>query len=155
MIWSISKNKWIEGPDYMKGQDIPIKFEHTCAIAINKTAVLFIGLQHDAILDQRYEQYIINNTKSKSQVPNDITIIYNFEFHSWALQDFLPINGSVPGNHSISSYVLNDTACGVIYEKVRSRLAVQFFLALANSISNILNNDSFEQDFSHFCNQIP
>ena len=93
--------------------------------------------------------YKLNNNS------NDNVIIYNFEFHSWALQDFLPINGSVPGNHSISSYVLNDTACGVIYEKVRSRLAVQFFLALANSILNILNNDSFEQDFSHFCNQIP
>ena len=111
----------------MKGQDIPIKFEHTCALAINKTAALFIGLQHDAILDQRYDQYVINNTKNKSQVPNDIVIIYNFEFHSWVLQDFLPINGSVPENASISSYVLNDTACGVIYEKVKSRLVVHSF----------------------------
>ena len=109
----------------MKGQDIPIKFEHTCALAINKTAALFIGLQHDAILDQRYDQYVINNTKNKSQVPNDIVIIYNFEFNSWALQDFIPINGSVPRKSTISSYVHIDTSCGVIHEKDRSRFVVQ------------------------------
>ena len=108
----------------MKGQDIPIKFEHTCALAINKTAALFIGLQHDAILDQRYDQYVINNTKNKSQVPNDIVIIYNFEFNSWALQDFLPFNGSVPIKHTISEYVYADTSCAVLHEKVRSRLVV-------------------------------
>ena len=112
MIWSLSKNKWLKGPD---SPEHIFRFEHTCAIAINKTAVLFIGLYHDDIL--------VN--KNKIQVPNDIVIIYNFEFNSWALQDFLPINGSVPKKSTISSYVHIDTSCGVFHEKVRSRLVVQ------------------------------
>ena len=111
MIWSLSKNKWLKGPD---SPEHTFRFKHTCAIAINKTAVLFIGLYDDDIL-----------AKFDNQVPNDIVIIYNFEFNSWALQDFLPINESVPRKSTISSYVHIDTSCGVIHEKVRSRLVVQ------------------------------
>ena len=113
MLWSLSKNKWLNGPDYMKGNIF--SFGHTCAIAINKTAVLFIGLQDD------YKYYFANN---KAKVPNDIAIIYNFEFYSWALQDFLPFNRSVPIKHTISEYVKADTSCTVLHEKVRSRLVV-------------------------------
>ena len=113
MLWSLSKKKWLNGPDYMK--ETNIRFGHTCAIAINKTAVLFIGLQQDA------NYYFANN---KDKVPNDIVITYNFEFYSWALQDFLPFNGSVPIKHTISEYVYADTSCAVLHEKVRSRLVV-------------------------------
>ena len=50
MIWSLSKNKLLNGPDYMKALTSSpywTRFGHTCAIAINKTAVLFIGLQDE------------------------------------------------------------------------------------------------------------
>ena len=114
MIWSLTKNKWLKGPNTPA---MPIRFEHTCAIAINKTAVLFIGL-YDVVISVKFDY-------NMTQVPNDIVIIYNFEFNSWALQDFLPINGSVPKKSTISSYVHIDTSCGVIHEKVRSRLVVQ------------------------------
>ena len=113
MLWSLSKKKWLNGPDYMK--EHIFRFGHTCAVAINKTAVLFIGLQDD-------DKYYYTNDKDK--VPNDIVIIYNFEFNSWSLQDFLPFNGSVPRKHTISAYFNNDTSCSVIHEKVRSRLVV-------------------------------
>ena len=118
MIWSLSRNKWLKGP-VIPEMPMPIRFAHTCAIAINKTAVLFIGLYDDDIL-AKFDYNI-----PMTQVPNDIVIIYNFEFNSWALQDFLPINGSVPKKSTISSYVHIDTSCGVIHEKVRSRLVLQ------------------------------
>ena len=39
-IWSLSKQKWIPGPPYPKGY-----FSlNSCAIALNSTAVLVIGL---------------------------------------------------------------------------------------------------------------
>ena len=113
MLWSLSKKKWLNGPNYLWGTNL--RFGHTCAVAINKTAVLFIGLRDD------YKYYFANN---KAKVPNDNVIIYNFEFYSWALQDFLPFNGSVAIKHTISEYVYADTSCAVLHEKVRSRLVV-------------------------------
>ena len=115
MIWSLSKNKWLNGPDYIHGTSqmhVPIIFGYTCAVAINKTAVLFIGLQD------------YSKSAFDELAPNDIVIIYNFEFNIWTLQNFLPFNGSIPIKHIISAHVYNDTSCVVLHEKVRSRIIV-------------------------------
>ena len=59
-------------------KDKNLFFVNTCAVTLNKTSVLFMGL--------------VKNYKgaTNSQEANDSsTAIYNFEFNEWTLQDSL------------------------------------------------------------------
>ena len=43
-VWSMSKKRWRTGPSIKPIKDWGLSFVNTCAISLNKTAVLFIGL---------------------------------------------------------------------------------------------------------------
>ena len=105
-IWSLSKQKWIPGPSYPKGY-----FSlNSCAIALNYTAVLVIGLI--PIPNQAFDEiYIYTHIGS---IPNHATLIYNFQRNSWAEQESLPYEKN-------PLEFVYDNACQVIHEKNRKR----------------------------------
>ena len=53
-------------------------FVNTCAVTLNKTSVLFIGLV------KNYKGAI-----NSLEANDSTTAIYNFEFNQWTLQDYL------------------------------------------------------------------
>ena len=61
----------------MEGPDLPMfaSFNHANGIALNKTAVLFVGL---------------GSLPFQVDVFNEKTIIYNFDLNLWSLQESLP-----------------------------------------------------------------
>ena len=81
-IWSLSKQKWIQGPQVPRGY-----FSlNSCAIALNSTAVLIIGLI--PISNQAFDE--IYNYNHIGLLPNPATFIYNFQSNSWIEQESLP-----------------------------------------------------------------
>ena len=63
-LWSISKNVWLTGPNVSHTN---YEFINACALAMNATTVLFIGLSNSTSYGNR------------STIPNDLTATYNFE----------------------------------------------------------------------------
>ena len=63
-LWSIPKNVWLTGPNVSQTN---YEFINACAIALNATTVLFIGLSNSTSYGNR------------SYIPNDLTATYNFE----------------------------------------------------------------------------
>ena len=68
---SLDRKIWMEGPD------LPMfaSFNHANAIALNKTAVLFVGVGY---------------LPFQVDVFNEKTIIYNFDLNQWTWQESLP-----------------------------------------------------------------
>ena len=78
-LWSIKKRKWINGPEYPHSTNYT--FKHTCALTLNASSVLFVGLlRMDLAPVYLYDMY---------QYPNSYTAIYNFESKKWIEQDTL------------------------------------------------------------------
>ena len=63
-LWSIPKNVWLTGPNVSQTN---YEFINACAIALNATTILFIGLSNSSSYGNR------------SYIPNDLTATYNFE----------------------------------------------------------------------------
>ena len=63
-LWSIPKNVWLTGPNVSQTN---YEFINACALALNATTVLFIGLSNSTSYGNR------------SYIPNDLTATYNFE----------------------------------------------------------------------------
>ena len=105
-IWSLSKQKWTPGPSYPKGY-----FSlNSCAIALNSTAVLVIGLI--PVPSQAFDE--IYNWNHIGTIPNPATLIYNFQSKSWVEQDSVPYAG-YPWEY------FYDYSCQVVHEKNRKR----------------------------------
>ena len=68
---SLDRKIWMEGPD------LPMfaSFNHANGIALNKTAVLFVG---------------VGSLPFQVDVFNEKTIIYNFDLNQWTWQKSLP-----------------------------------------------------------------
>ena len=75
-IWNIQKKKWTYGPKYE--HVMKFTFHYACPIALNTSAVLFIGLFYVEKVS-----YIFQVPKPKH------TYIYNFETKIWTQQDSL------------------------------------------------------------------
>ena len=75
-IWHIQKKKWMYGPKY--DHLLKFTFHYACPIAMNSSAVLFIGLFY---VDP--ESFNIQYPKPK------YTMMYNFESKTWTQQDSL------------------------------------------------------------------
>ena len=63
-LWSIPKNEWLTGPNVSQTN---YEFINACALALNATTVLFIGLSDST------------NYGNRSHIPNDLTATYNFK----------------------------------------------------------------------------
>ena len=63
-LWSIQKNVWLTGPNVSQTN---YEFINACALALNATTVLFIGLSNSTSYGNR------------SYIPNDLTATYNFK----------------------------------------------------------------------------
>ena len=63
-LWSIPKNEWLTGPNVSQTN---YEFINACALALNATTVLFIGLSDST------------NYGNHSHIPNDLTATYNFK----------------------------------------------------------------------------
>lgn len=74
-------------------------FVNTCAVTLNKTSVLFIGLV------KNYKGAI-----NSLEANDSTTAIYNFEFNQWTLQDYLTYK-----DIKEASNIRNVCFCGPFY----------------------------------------
>ena len=111
LIWSVPKHKWLKGPKIEKTK---YRFINACALAINVSSVLFIGLSTNK--NTGFDGF--DNLK---YTPNDITAIYNFKLNKWQQQDSLYFKSSFEDNDFEYSYELS---CSVVHEKTRNRLEI-------------------------------
>ena len=107
-LWSIKKRKWIDGPEYP--HDTNYTFKHTCALALNASSVLFIGLLRmdlPVYLNEMYDQY-----------PNSYTVIYNFDKDEWNAQE------SLFTTWDEDMYFSYSTACTIEQQKKEKRSVI-------------------------------
>ena len=104
LIWSVPKHKWLKGPKIEKTK---YRFINACALAINVSSVLFIGLSTNE-----------NTGIDGFDTPNDITAIYDFKLNKWQQQDSIYFKGSFEDDDFEYSYELS---CSVVHEKTRNR----------------------------------
>ena len=91
-LWNINKRKWITGPQYHK--ETKYIFHYTCPLALNSSAIIFIGLEKFdlaaltlAAQTNNFDSIDFIN-KNGSFIPK-FTSIYNFDTKSWIDQDSL------------------------------------------------------------------
>ena len=139
VLWSIPKHKWLDGPSI---ENTGYQFIHACAVAINVSSVLFIGLskfkkepEPENHFNHTYHcgsyasdygygyDYGYGCKNSPTQLhldastwrtANNITAIYNFELHKWEQQDYLNLYNS----KTDYSYELT---CTIMHEKDKNR----------------------------------
>ena len=134
VLWSIPKHKWLDGPSI---ENTGYQFIHACAVAINVSSVLFIGLskfkkepEPENHFNQTFNcgsygsyfgQIICYNPPTQLHLDastwrtaNNITAIYNFELHKWEQQDYLNLYNS----KTDYSYELT---CTIMHEKDKNR----------------------------------
>ena len=107
ILWSIAKHAWLEGPAISNTNYI---FINACALAINASSVLFVGLS----TWDPWDYWGFNSYN----IPNNITAIYNFEFDRWQQQDSLYFPDIPPIIEVEFSY---EFTCSVLNEKTRQR----------------------------------
>ena len=107
-IWNIFKKKWTMGPNY--NQNTNYDFSYTCGLALNSSAVLFVGVRKtdDCIAD-------VMNINCRT-VPK-YTVMYDFEKNAWIEQDSLAFP---PDENDIYDYGEN-RACTYDQKKNQSR----------------------------------
>ena len=114
-IWNIHKKKWTMGPNY--NQNTNYDFSYTCGLALNSTAVLFVGVikivhsSSDCITDA-FDVYC-------RPVPK-FTVMYDFEKYTWIEQESLVFP---PDENAMYEYDYGDNrACTIDQKKNQSRL---------------------------------
>ena len=112
VLWSIPKHKWLEGPSI---ENTGYQFIHACAVAINVSSVLFIGLS-EIMKKPVYtaDGHFMGTWDGLKRTANNITAIYNFELHKWEQQDYLNLYNS----KTDYSYELT---CTIMHEKDKNR----------------------------------
>ena len=83
-VWSMTKKRWMIGPALMKDYYAL----NACALALNSSAVLVIGLIKALDFSASYPK------DEDGLFPNTVTSIYNFETKRWILQDSIHYNTS-------------------------------------------------------------
>ena len=84
-LWSLKKKKWLKGPQY--DQKTKFAFHYSCGVALNSTAILFIGLlkiKHSPDGLSLFDIFELNE-----DFPNKYVCIYNFERKMWVEQESL------------------------------------------------------------------
>ena len=73
-LWSLNRGKWVEGPS------IPPKYEliNACAVPLNSTTVLFVGV---SLTNIKITPETIDS------IPNNLVITYDFQSHLWTEQE--------------------------------------------------------------------
>ena len=107
-LWSIKKRKWINGPEYP--HSTKYTFRHTCALTLNASSILFIGLLRmdlPVYLNEMYDQY-----------PNSYTVIYNFDKDEWNAQE------SLFTTWDEDMYFSYSTACTIEQQKKEKRSVI-------------------------------
>ena len=108
ILWSVARHAWLEGPAISNTNYI---FINACALAINASSVLFIGLS----VWNPWDHLPIN----LYFIPNNITAIYNFESDRWQQQDSLYFPDILPSVMNVEfSY---EFTCSVLNEKTQQR----------------------------------
>ena len=117
LMWSAPKHKWLKGP---KTEKTKYRFINACALAINVSSVLFIGLSTNENIGHGHfdYDYELNMNINLDDTPNDITAIYNFELDKWQQQDSLYFKDSFNEEDFEYSYELS---CAIVHEKTRNR----------------------------------
>lgn len=103
-LWSISKQKWISGPSYPKG----FYALNSCALALNSTAVIVIGL----IPTNDFDSF--HSDEDIGLLQNTATVIYNFQSNKWIQQESLVYANTVHG-------YTYDFTCHIVQEKSQKR----------------------------------
>ena len=119
-LWNIKKRKWIQGPEYAKITHYT--FKSTCALTLNASSVLFVGLLRldlPVYLNEFYNQY-----------PNSYTAIYNFDTKKWIEQEKLFTTWDE------NMYFTYNTACTVEQNKSDKR---SLYVMLESCMNNRLS----------------
>ena len=108
-LWNIHKKNWIKGPKYFP--NTKYDFKYACGLALNSTAVLFVGLKKFDIFS------MADYTDENYRVVPKFTTIFNFERNAWIEQESL----NFTQNDINNIYYLDNRACTVDHGKNQSR----------------------------------
>ena len=111
-IWNIHKKKWTMGPNY--NQDTDYDFSYTCGIALNSSAVLFVGVKKTA---NSNDDCFRDDVDIQCRPIPKLTVMYDFEKYAWIEQDSL---GFPQLENDFYSYGDN-RACTIEHRKNQSR----------------------------------
>ena len=102
-LWSLNRGKWLEGPS------IPPKYEfiNACAVPLNSTTVIFVGV---SITNIKITPETIDS------IPNNLAITYNFHSNLWTEEESL--NFPAEGLYEYYTY---DFACTMSFGKTKNR----------------------------------
>ena len=82
-LWSLKKKKWLKGPQYY--QKTKYAFHYSCGVALNSTAVLFVGLLK--VINSSDDLSLSEFLELNEHFPNKYVSIYNFERKIWVEQE--------------------------------------------------------------------
>ena len=118
ILWSVPKHKWLAGPST---NETKFRFINACAVAMNVSSVLFVGLSKKEEINPVNGSTTLNmsfqNWIYVDKPGNNITAIYNFELNRWQQQDSLYFNHSLD---VITEYSYELT-CSILHEKTGNR----------------------------------
>ena len=110
-LWHVDKNRWVKGPLYHK--KINKTFHYSCALALNKSSILFIGLVEVGCMECSLEEFLEVN----DGFANKYSVIYNFDTKLWIDQESLNYHRDDIGNFEYT-YL---TACNIHHGKKKKR----------------------------------
>ena len=126
-LWQIDKKKWVKGPKYHN--KINKTFHYSCAVALNNSAILFIGLievMHST--GQSMDEF----EEINEGFPNKYNVLYNFISKLWIEQESLDFHRDNIGNFDY----MYSTTCIIIHGKKNKRYSTVNFKNMKNQFSN-------------------
>ena len=115
-IWNIHKKKWTMGPNY--NRETKYDFSYTCGIALNSSAVLFVGVRKT--VPSLPNNCIADAIDIHCRTVPKFSVMYDFERYAWIEQDSLAFP---PDENEVYGYDYGDnTACTIDQMKNQSRL---------------------------------
>ena len=114
-IWYIHKKKWTMGPNY--NRETKYDFSYTCGIALNSSAVLFVGVKKTV---NSNDDCVRADVDIHCRPVPKLTVMYDFEKYAWIEQDSLafPLD-----DNDIYEYDYGENrACTIDQKKNQSRL---------------------------------
>ena len=116
-IWNIHKKKWTMGPNY--NRETKYDFSYTCGIALNSSAVLFVGVKKTV---NSNDDCVRADVDIHCRPVPKLTVMYDFEKYAWIEQDSL---GFPQNENDFYSYGDN-RACTIEHRKNQSRFLFKF-----------------------------
>ena len=115
-IWNIHKKKWTMGPNY--NRETKYDFSYTCGIALNSSAVLFVGVRKT--VPSLPNNCIADAIDIHCRTVPKFSVMYDLERYAWIEQDSLAFP---PDENEVYGYDYGDnTACTIDQMKNQSRL---------------------------------